>query len=67
MLKIYPISKIISCNYKSIGITLKTQVSREYINKIEEIKQKKIIVKDIKNKQVNEVIEMSNIIFNTRK
>ena len=65
--KIYSINKKISSDHKLIGITLKTQIIQEYINKIKEIKQKKMIVKEINDKDKNKIIEIGNKVFLTTK
>jgi len=65
--EIYAINKKISCDHKPIGITLKTQITREYINKITEIKQKKMVVKEIKEKDKDKIIEIGNKVFSTQK
>src|SRR5271163_4379684 len=65
--KIYSINKKISSDHKLIGITLKTQITQEYINKIKEIKQKKMIVKEINDKDKNKIIEIGNKVFSTTK
>jgi hypothetical protein len=46
---------------------LKTQITREYINKIKEIKQKKMIVKEINDKDKNKIIKIGNKVFSTAK
>ena len=56
------IKKILS-DYKPINITLKTQITREYINKIKEIKQKKMMVKEINDKDKNKIIKIGNKVF----
>src|SRR5271163_4740736 len=65
--KIYTINKKISCDHKLIGITLKTQITREFINKVQELKQKKIVVKNLTDKDKVKIIEVGDKVFSTKK
>ena len=65
--KVYKINRKISPDHKPIGITLKTQVSREFINKIPEIKQPKMIIQELTDKQKQKIQEEGIKIFDTHK
>ena len=54
-------------DHKSIRITLKTQVSREFINKIPETKQPKMIIKEFTDTQKQKIQELGVKIFDTHK
>ena len=56
--KIYLINKKISDDHRPIGVTIRTQITREFINKIKEIKQTKMNVKDIEDKTIEKIKEM---------
>src|SRR5271163_3071443 len=65
--KIYTINKNISYDHKPIGITLKTHNTREFINKVQELKQKKMVVKDLTKKDKAKRIEVGDKVFSTKK
>ena len=65
--KIYTINKKISSDHKPIGITLKTQITREFINKVQDLKQKKMVVKNLTNKDKAKIIEVGDKVFSTKK
>ena len=65
--KIYSINKKISDDHRPIGVTIRTQITREFINKIKETKQTKMNVKDIEDKTIEKIKEIGNIIFGSIK
>ncbi|HYJ01922.1 MAG TPA: reverse transcriptase domain-containing protein, partial [Nitrososphaeraceae archaeon] len=65
--KIKSINTKISQDHRAIQITLRSQISREIINKIEEAKQKKMLVKDLNDKVREKILEVGGQIFSSTK